>query len=714
MTPILMLIVLLGPAVNAPRGSGPDEKSFRLAPHPARAYEVRLQGHLVGYGVERCSSTTMDGARALIYASRTVVKTGRTRTIRESVAWVKPESGRVLKTRLEIRRERGFEIKEVVFKGREGEMKRADQEGVKAPETIELPQGWFFAFCRAAPALHLMSKGVDEAELAMFSLDDRKTSPLRIRAEDRESLTYHGSTFACRRFVLEGEDPTGLTRLWITDKGRLIRLEQPARGLSYSPASPKDEAKLIPEVATREGFHPAGEAIGDRGSLTYLAVEATLEAEGLEDAGSLTVPNQRFEGIVAKGRIEGTFRMRSERYENLPDLGIAAKGDAKRRHAAWLASTPEIPSEDSRVAEAAAEVTERLNRRKHAIHALGTWVRRTVTFDATGTSNALDALEVKRGAAAAMARLYTALCRNVGIPARTVSGGLYVREGERGGFVAHVWAEVHMGERGWIPMDPATGNLGRIDAGRIRLGEGVVFRPETIRILDHIPRPAGERPRLRLKTTDPALAVGRRLSYGFYVAGQRKGTAWVTREPDEKHDGESAFRLVTRLKHDRPGEGEGFGGKTIAVTRRDGRMISFQTDLSERERFYKARGNRVTWERWKDEEVSKGEAELPREGLFYDTHHVFLLGFLLSRLDLEIGRPLQVDAFHPSSERTVPLDVERVGRGSRMVMGNRTETDEYRVRGAFSTMTLFLTPQGLVVEEIDQGGMVRVVLEGGE
>lgn len=67
-----------------------------------------------------------------------------------------------------------------------------------------------------------------------------------------------------------------------------------------------------------------------------------------------------------------------------------------------------------------------------------------------------EALETRRGVCQDFAHVMIGLCRSVRIPARYVSGYLYVAQGEtlRGNLASHAWVEVFLPGQGWIGVDP--------------------------------------------------------------------------------------------------------------------------------------------------------------------------------------------------------------------------------------------------------------------
>jgi transglutaminase-like putative cysteine protease len=88
---------------------------------------------------------------------------------------------------------------------------------------------------------------------------------------------------------------------------------------------------------------------------------------------------------------------------------------------------------------------------------------------ATGAhTTAAEALEQGRGVCQDLAHALIAVAQAAGIPARYVTGYLFT--GEEEGEAAHAWAELNVGELGWIGFDPA--NRCCPDERYVRLGSG--------------------------------------------------------------------------------------------------------------------------------------------------------------------------------------------------------------------------------------------------
>lgn len=87
-----------------------------------------------------------------------------------------------------------------------------------------------------------------------------------------------------------------------------------------------------------------------------------------------------------------------------------------------------------------------------------TWVYKNLKKDAgaRGGATAVEALAARCGDCTEHADLTTALCRAAGIPARSVSGMVYVvmgKEKSKAVLGYHAWSEVWLGE--WVPVDAA-------------------------------------------------------------------------------------------------------------------------------------------------------------------------------------------------------------------------------------------------------------------
>jgi len=98
------------------------------------------------------------------------------------------------------------------------------------------------------------------------------------------------------------------------------------------------------------------------------------------------------------------------------------------------------------------------------------WIIESMDFVPGGHGNldAVATLAGRKGDCGQYSRLFVALCRSVGIPARTVTNGWL-----EGGF--HVFAEIMMPGHGWVPADPAVGQMLQPDGGGLDPDEVEAF-----------------------------------------------------------------------------------------------------------------------------------------------------------------------------------------------------------------------------------------------
>ncbi|MGM7703041.1 transglutaminase family protein [Pseudalkalibacillus sp. Hm43] len=90
----------------------------------------------------------------------------------------------------------------------------------------------------------------------------------------------------------------------------------------------------------------------------------------------------------------------------------------------------------------------------------------------TVNTTAAEALEEKVGVCQDYTHLMLALCRYRGIPARYVSGYLYIGENSamRGDAATHAWVEVKLPTAGWVGFDPTNNVLAKDQHIRIAVG----------------------------------------------------------------------------------------------------------------------------------------------------------------------------------------------------------------------------------------------------
>ncbi|HZE93086.1 MAG TPA: transglutaminase-like domain-containing protein [Gemmatimonadales bacterium] len=140
--------------------------------------------------------------------------------------------------------------------------------------------------------------------------------------------------------------------------------------------------------------------------------------------------------------------------------------------ARWLAPEPLIQSHDPRIAAQARQIIGRERSPAAVAELLAQWVHRSLRRSipiAGSAPSAVKVLEKRQGDCNEATTLYVALARSTGLPARTVSGLLYLN----GRFYYHAWAEVYLND--WIAVDPTFDQF-PADAAHLRIAAGGLAR----------------------------------------------------------------------------------------------------------------------------------------------------------------------------------------------------------------------------------------------
>ena len=94
------------------------------------------------------------------------------------------------------------------------------------------------------------------------------------------------------------------------------------------------------------------------------------------------------------------------------------------------------------------------------LHAFMIALHKTIRFDIDPTNvgtTAIEAFALKRGVCQDITHIFIACCRNVGIPARYVSGYFRRNDGVVQQDAGHAWAEAFVKDLGWVAFDPTNG-----------------------------------------------------------------------------------------------------------------------------------------------------------------------------------------------------------------------------------------------------------------
>ena len=154
--------------------------------------------------------------------------------------------------------------------------------------------------------------------------------------------------------------------------------------------------------------------------------------------------------------------------ENLPD-------DVK----AYTKPSATIDSDNKDIVRLASELISGEDDLYVIAFKLGDWTKKNVNYDLSTLTESVSqkaswVLKNREGVCDELTNLFIAMNRALGIPAKFISGVAYTNsEDFEEGFGPHGWAEIYFPEYGWVPFDVTYGEFGFVDAGHIKLKEGM-------------------------------------------------------------------------------------------------------------------------------------------------------------------------------------------------------------------------------------------------
>ncbi|CAG0989433.1 hypothetical protein PLCT2_02385 [Planctomycetaceae bacterium] len=162
-----------------------------------------------------------------------------------------------------------------------------------------------------------------------------------------------------------------------------------------------------------------------------------------------------------KGKQTGyAARLKAQRLPDdfeAPAFPLANVDDSAKK---FLAATPMCESEDEVLAGKSAELVKKCKDAREAATALCKFVYRHLAKKSgkSGTATARQAYDEKKGDCTEHAALFVAMARAAGLPARCVSGTVYLAGEEQAIWGYHAWSEVWLGR--WVVVDATVNQVG--------------------------------------------------------------------------------------------------------------------------------------------------------------------------------------------------------------------------------------------------------------
>ena len=255
----------------------------------------------------------------------------------------------------------------------------------------------------------------------------------------------------------------------VDDRGQLLRLEGPYAHTRVVFIK-CDKAFALSKVRTTEDFF-ASSYIACPKPLPLIAKRIILTLKPREGK-QVTIPETDAQKVEVG--FDGTITVTIQRLalkagQAVPFDGSEASAVEATRPARF------VQSDDELIVEAARKAAGNSGDAAKVVRKLAAWVNKRVSSKnlSVGYASASEVIRSREGDCTEHSVLLAAMCRAVGVPARTAYGMVYVRRlgTRRNLFGGHQWTQVYVGGK-WIDID-ATLQPPYYSIGRITLGTGL-------------------------------------------------------------------------------------------------------------------------------------------------------------------------------------------------------------------------------------------------
>lgn len=184
-------------------------------------------------------------------------------------------------------------------------------------------------------------------------------------------------------------------------------------------------------------------------------VSADVRLDAREDAfGNIT------HAFTADGLID-TLRLQVEGEVETQDSHGVVRGTIEHFPPSLFLRTTPLTAPDAAIVALAREVAASGGADPLGLlHALLARLNREIAFDTDPThvaTTAAEAFALRRGVCQDLTHIFIAAAREIGFPARYVSGYFHRADGVVRQEAGHAWVEAHIADFGWVAFDPANG-----------------------------------------------------------------------------------------------------------------------------------------------------------------------------------------------------------------------------------------------------------------
>lgn len=427
-----------------------------LAPAAARAesetdyYAAYLNGQKIGYMVDQRQA---DGdtvtSRETIHM--TLSRGQATITVRVARTYVESAEGEPRSFTVE--QQMSGMTARTVGRIRDGQIKMERQVGQTVQQaTVPYPDG---ALMPEGVRLLEQQKGQEpgtEYTIRQFDPDSATAVEVETVVGERETVDVLGTEYEAARInaVLNANGTKFPTTVHVTEDGKPVRVEMSFSGLKITMLKCDKAYAMSPAKSTTDFLdaflldvpQPVPEA----------AREVAFTLKPKPDM-TLKLPTTDTQTVTANE--DGTMTVVVRRLHVPEGQPVRYMGDDPEAREA-LKPTQYVQSDDVQIRAVAAKVVRDKDDGAKAAEALARWVHGNVLLKdlSVGYASASEVMQQRRGDCSEHSVLLTAMCRAVGIPARTVSGMVYAdsflnRKQVLGG---HQWTQVYLDGQ-WIDID---------------------------------------------------------------------------------------------------------------------------------------------------------------------------------------------------------------------------------------------------------------------
>jgi hypothetical protein len=459
--------------------------------------------------------------------------------------------------------------------------------------------------------------------------------------------------------LLSEEDQT-MQKLIIPEQGIVVEKSQPSIQ-EYKGRLEASDSMLFP--VTLENDPEMVKSL-------ELRIKTKVYGKNLSD-GDLTSQRQSFKGVVRDNAIDGVFVITPREFTGPGPALAAIKNDLSDSMRSFLNPEIGIESDDPDIIKAARDMTMDLTEDSwEAAVRIVSEVFKKIHYDMMTQGSAKTTLVVGKGDAGEKAKLAVALCRAAGIPSR-LSGGLVYVPLRSGAFSPYTWIEVFMGDKnGWIPMDPTTGQYGRVDATHIRLWTEGVLANCQIDLLTETPLN-----HFFYSPQAPLHVPGKTMNFRFKVKGTDVGelTSHIKRirlPRRQKYEIRSKLELDSNrigIDHNIKADSELYVDELgLPITYNYRSVVSGVSESIHCE--YKA--DEIVADVKRDNEEFSGAFSLSHKTFCLDRNMMTQWALLMSNLHLAPGKRIYVMSFVPQRQSLLPLRIDVIGRQT-LLIGNK-------------------------------------------